>query len=125
MLAAEALSLLERVLDLPDGERDALLSEACRDRPALRTRVEELLAWDARDHATLDGDAARWSSLLLEEAEEADTLIGCLVGPYRVVEELGRGGMGAVYLAERSDGAFRPCPAAYRATPPTTPASWS
>src|SRR6185436_1352446 len=42
---------------------------------------------------------------LLEEAREADRT-GSRLGPWRIVRELGRGGMGRVYLAERADGAF-------------------
>ena len=35
-----------------------------------------------------------------------ESLVGRLVGPYRLVREIGRGGMGAVYLAERADGQY-------------------
>lgn len=38
---------------------------------------------------------------------EAPSQKGAEIGPYRVVEEIGHGGMGTVYLAERSDGAYQ------------------
>ena len=51
-------------------------------------------------------DAAPLASDLPEEDLEP-AAAGTLVGPYRIVREIGRGGMGAVYLAERTDGQFQ------------------
>lgn len=98
-ILTEAYALFERALDLPEAERTALLDEACRDRPELRARVETLLALDAAEETPLDADPARLWSVLVEE-EDPDRRE---IGPYRIVRELGRGGMGVVYLAERTD----------------------
>src|SRR5690554_6724364 len=98
-LTGEAHELFERALGLPAGERTALLAEARRDRPELRARVESLLAPDSTEDTPPDADPARlWS--VLDEEEPADRQV---IGSYRVVRELGRGGMGVVYLAERTD----------------------
>lgn len=101
--AAETHALFERVLDADNAERTRLLDELCADRPQLRARVEALLAADAAAHDVLDGDATQLWRLLIDDAEPAPTQIGA----YRIVREVGRGGMGVVYLAERADPEFR------------------
>lgn len=97
--AAEVYELFGRVLDLPEEERAALLDEACLGRPELRARVEALLAIDGAEQTPLDAEPTRLWALLLDVDEPAHQDIG----PYRIVRELGRGGMGVVYLAERTD----------------------
>ena len=54
----------------------------------------------------LESPAMQFAAALVEVVERRATLQGVAVGPYRVVRELARGGMGAVYLAERADGQF-------------------
>ncbi|HEU5209654.1 MAG TPA: serine/threonine-protein kinase, partial [Longimicrobiales bacterium] len=101
--AAEAHALLERVIDLDPGARAAALDEACARRPELRSRVEELLRFADEESTLLDNDPAMvWAALIDDDDERAVTS----VGPWRIQRELGRGGMGAVYLAERADGQF-------------------
>jgi serine/threonine-protein kinase len=62
------------------------------------SRIEELLEERALDLAA--------PFVLGVESASDNALEGTLVGPYRVLRELARGGMGAVYLAERADGQF-------------------
>ncbi|HEX2166249.1 MAG TPA: tetratricopeptide repeat protein [Longimicrobiales bacterium] len=100
--AAEAHALFERVIDLPADERAAVLDAACAGRPDLRARIESLLEIDAETDSVLDRDPEHLLSLLLDDEDAADVTIG----PYRVMSELGRGGMGVVYLAKRADGEF-------------------
>jgi len=100
-------TLFDAALERDPDERDAFLQTACADDPDLLAEVRSLLAADADAHPMLD-------SLALDAiALPADLLpAGILpaegerVGPYRVVRPLGRGGMGAVFLAERADGQF-------------------
>jgi len=91
----------EEALDVPVIQRAAWLAERCPD-PALRREVEALLAGHEREDDILAvpiADVAR--RLLRDPASDRQ------IGNYRVLRELGRGGMGVVYLAERNDGQYR------------------
>ncbi len=102
---------IERLLDLaleqPADERRAFLEQACPDDPALLEEVNRLLRSCERPEAWLDGQAPTYAAPLVGEAEESETTEGVRIGPYRIVREAGRGGMGTVYLAERDDGQFQ------------------
>lgn len=105
-------ALLDEVLDLPEPERAGHLERACGGDEALRREVERMLDACARSEGHFDtppvlgrGIAEAWAEEAGEEARDRLSP-GDRLGAYRVVELLGRGGMGAVYLAERADGAF-------------------
>ena len=80
--------------------RTAVLRESCADDTALFHEAERLLAKDTSVFEEFAGLAA----IRLRQQERHR--IGDRIGAYAVVSELGRGGMGAVYLAERADGQF-------------------
>ncbi|HEV2844903.1 MAG TPA: serine/threonine-protein kinase, partial [Thermoanaerobaculia bacterium] len=100
--------LLDQALDLPTQERNALLDSVCAGDPELRADVEALLAADEGAGDFLATPAGEYAPDLLEEdagpeaPEEiaAADLAGRLVGPYRLLREIGSGGMGTVYEAE-------------------------
>ena len=102
---AEARRLLDVGREVPAADRAAWLAEACPDS-GLRAEVAGLL--EAEDRAAssgfLNGSAADWSAPFL--ADEPDAHEGRAVGPWRLVERLGEGGMGVVYRAERADGLY-------------------
>ncbi len=91
---------------LPDRERAAFLEQACAGEPGLRARIDQLLVSDAPDDdATI---AAR--AVPVAEALAGNTMHGHQgqrIGGYRLIEEIGSGGMGTVFLAERDDRDFR------------------
>ena len=94
--------VLDRLLELPPARRAAALDELLAADDPLRTVVAELITGDAGTHPVLDASAGRYSVVLLDDTDPA----GRRVGPFRIRAEIGRGGMGAVYLAERADGDF-------------------
>ncbi len=106
--------IFQRALDLREEEREPYLAEVCAADESLRKRVEELLvayqrAGDFIETPALSELFAPGNTVPLESpvAYVSSTIIGQRVGAYRIVREIGRGGMGAVYLAERADDAFR------------------
>ena len=98
--------LFDAALALDAGERRRFLEEACGTDTALLAEVAGLL--DAERRA--GGDAfitAAVAAAARDLAEErAASWVGRVVGPYRLLSELARGGMGTVYLAERADAAY-------------------
>ena len=83
------------------AERNAFLTEACRGDSALRRQLDALLdAYDdpdsylaaPRDDQSPDDDTVDWSHSYGE---------GRMVGPYKLLQRIGEGGMGMVYMAEQ------------------------
>jgi eukaryotic-like serine/threonine-protein kinase len=93
--------ILADALEQPSVEKQtAMLRESCADDTTLLREAEKLLAHDT----TVFEEFAEFAAARLRR-DERDR-IGERIGAYAVISELGRGGMGAVYLAERADGQF-------------------
>ncbi len=104
-------ALFGQALDRRPEERRAFLEDRCAEDSDLLHEVERLLV----DHGAAEGflddrrawfDTSRLRGLIGEEDDAAANRAGQRVGLYRIVEPLGRGGMGTVFLAERDDGQF-------------------
>lgn len=105
-------ALVDEALDLPEAERPAFLARVGARDPELGRELEAFLAGEAASRGFLDGSVgARADALMRAMAGDARSwdavqLEGARIGPYRVLRELGRGGMGVVLLAERVEGGF-------------------
>lgn len=98
--------ILDELLVLPEAEQEAHLREICADRPDLYQAIADLLEMKSRA-ADLLGRTEEVRAQLKEAVNQDDVdLTGRRLGAYRVVREIGRGGMGRVFLAERDDGQF-------------------
>lgn len=84
--------LLKRALDLPPAHRDSFVDEHAHHDPELRRRVMDRL------HPDTDPTGALADGMTVS-AEAGPTAVPDALGPYRVSREIGRGGMGIVYLA--------------------------
>jgi serine/threonine-protein kinase len=101
---SDADRVFDEALDVPASERDRWLDQRCAGDGTLRSRVEALLRADAAAERFLEVDGRRLANLPGEPLE-AEPATPRVVGPYRLVRELARGGIGVVYLAERTEGA--------------------
>jgi serine/threonine protein kinase len=90
--------------DLPVTKRAGYLDRACNGDAALRSEVESLLKADARSECAIAAIVGSEVNALLDDDAP---LAGTRMGPYRLIKEIGRGGMGSVFLGERDDEQYR------------------
>jgi len=92
--------LADALEETSSSRRAELLRQACANDVELLRDAE---AWLSGDTASLE-QFAEWAQMHLRE--DLPERVGEQLGAYRIIKEIGRGGMGAVYLAERADGQF-------------------
>jgi WD40 repeat protein/serine/threonine protein kinase len=104
--AAGVEEIFFTALQIADGaRRRAYLDEACHAAPEVRARIERLLEAAGQLGDFLERPAAglpetdeRYTA---SEGEAQESLVGKTIGPYKVLEPIGEGGMGVVYMAEQ------------------------
>ena len=96
--------ILGETLELPTAERQAFVAAACGEDHELRAEVESLLQYEAQDDFLEPLHSSKGPKVAVNDPAtddvSTDSLIGTTVGPYHVIDRLGAGGMGVVYVAE-------------------------
>jgi tetratricopeptide (TPR) repeat protein/serine/threonine protein kinase len=82
-------------------ERAAYLAEACAGDEDLRRRVEKMLAAQAQAGSFLEQPAL--SRALTIDEQAVSERPGTVIGPYKLMEQIGEGGMGLVFVAEQQE----------------------
>jgi serine/threonine protein kinase/N-acetylneuraminic acid mutarotase len=89
----------QAAVELEPGKRAAFLDEACAGDPALRGRVEAMLAADADEWDLIDSPALEVAAVLVAD-DHPQLVSGQQIAHYEIVSLIGKGGMGEVYLAK-------------------------
>ncbi|MHB8953714.1 MAG: tetratricopeptide repeat protein [Pirellulaceae bacterium] len=96
-----AQTIFLNALEIADqGERDAYLESQCQGSSELRREVDELLGHAGRLGRFMEGESPGQAATELNAVIEKP---GTRVGPYKLLQDIGEGGMGVVYLAEQTE----------------------
>ncbi len=97
--------LLDEVLGLEPSKRQTFIKKAAVS-DEIRAEVEDLISFENEAEDLMKLSAIEFSTDFFSDDETSNPLIGQQVGNYVIIREIGEGGMGSVYLAQRNDGKF-------------------
>lgn len=97
-------NIYQHAIESAPEKRTMLLDNLCGDDRELRDEVESMLGFENESRDFIEDNAFNVISRIMAKDEMLS--VGERVDNYKIVREIGRGGMGAVYLAERVDGLF-------------------
>src|SRR4051812_3445504 len=103
---ARVKELFEAAVEIDPSQRAALLAKECDGDSALREEVESLLKSDEQADDFIEQPACAIPLDLFPDNME-ELVAGRQFGSYKIIREIGRGGLGAVYLAARADDEYR------------------
>jgi serine/threonine protein kinase len=104
MNASPEEGLFQLALAKPAGKRAAFLDAMCEGDPALRARLAALLAAHENPESVLTGQAnSALPTIKLDVASAPTEAVGQTLGRYRLLEQIGEGGCGVVYVAEQKE----------------------
>jgi len=106
-------AIVDTALDLSEKERETYIQEECKGNEQLKQQVTELIASiEQSDTENFLEDIGDFSSHLAQEVsqkeirENTSSLTGTTIDSYKLLELIGHGGMGSVFLAERADDTY-------------------
>jgi len=93
--------IFQEVSEVDPEDRERVLNEVCKNDPEVREEVASLLMFHDCDDDFLENDRVE-QALELIHTQEEDQVPECL-GPYKIRDLIGRGGMGSVYVASQTE----------------------